>query len=77
VVESTRGVVGGSKSLLVFVYRTLTLSGNGENLSQIDVRPDFGPLRFHIAIQHFAEAVCGGLVVVLEEERLRDPKMCQ
>jgi len=41
-----------------------------ENLAQVDVCPDFGPLWLQIAVQHFAEAVGADLILFLQGEQL-------
>ena len=42
-------------------------------LPEIDVAPDFRPLRVEVAVQRLAEIVGGGLIVVLQHEDLGDP----
>ena len=60
-------VVLGADRQVVLVHRALALAGDVEDLAQIDVRPDFGPLRLQVAVQRFAEFVRRRLIVVLQE----------
>ena len=60
-VQSALGVVVGLQRLAVFVGGALALSGDVENLAQLDMAPDFGPARLAIAVQAVAVGVGGGL----------------
>src|SRR2546428_8549673 len=66
----TLRIVVGLQSLAVLVGRALPLSGDVEDLAQLDVTPDFGPARITVAIQGFAVSVGRGLIVVLQKEHL-------
>src|SRR5579862_8685555 len=64
------GVVVGLKRLAILVHSALTLPGNVEDLAQLDVAPDFGPLGVAISIEALAIRIGGGLVVLLQEEHV-------
>jgi len=49
----------------VFVGRALTLAGDVEDLSQLDMRPDLRPTRISIAIDGFAVGIRRRLIVAL------------
>jgi hypothetical protein len=49
------GVVLGANGEVVLVHGALPLPGDVEDLAQIDVRPDFGPLGLEVAVQRLAE----------------------
>src|SRR5712692_10886618 len=66
----TLRIVVGLQSLAVLVGSALPLSGDVEDLAQLDVTPDFGPARITVAIQGFAVGVGRGLIVVLQKEHL-------
>ena len=63
-------VVAGADRVVIFVDRALALARYIEDLAQIDVRPNFGPLRIQVAVQRFAKLVRRRLVVILREEQL-------
>jgi hypothetical protein len=71
-VLSPFGVVVGLKGVTVFVRRALSLSGHIEDLSQLDVRPNFCPTGISIAVDGFAICVGGRLVVALLEKHFGD-----
>ena len=63
-------VVVGLQGLAVLVHGAFALSGDVENLPELDVAPDFGPARVAVSVQAFAVGVGGGLIVALQEENL-------
>src|SRR6476469_8905570 len=71
-IQGALGVVVGLYGLAVFVGGALALSGNVEDLAQLDVAPDLGPARLAIAVQAIAVGVGRRLVVALEKEHLGD-----
>ena len=56
-IESALCVVVGLNRLAVLVGGALALSGNVEDLSQLNVAPDFSPARLAIAIQRVAVGI--------------------
>ena len=71
------GVVIRLESLAVLVGGALSLVGNVENLPELDMAPDLGPLWLTIAVESFTIGVRGGLIVLLQEENLGDAVMSQ
>ena len=71
-VDGSLGVVVGLDGLAVLVDGALTLAGHVEDAAEFDVGPDLGPLGVAVAAERIAEAVGGGLVVVLLEEDFAD-----
>src|ERR1700734_229860 len=72
-IDRALGVVVGLNAEPVLIYRALALLGAVEDAAQFNVRPDLRPARVAVAAQRVAEAVRGGLVVVLREEDLAYP----
>ena len=64
------GVVLGADGLGVLVDGALALAGDVEDLAQVEVGPDLGPLGLEIAVEGLAELVGRRLEIVLEEIHL-------
>jgi hypothetical protein len=62
---------------LYFVHRPFPLAGDIENFAQVDMRPDFGPFGFQIALPNLTKLVGGRLVIVLQKISFGDPIMRQ
>ena len=58
--------------MLVFVDSPVALARYIEDLSQIDVAPDFRPRRLQVAVERFAKSVGGRLVIPQKEKHLPD-----
>ena len=69
-VQRALRVVVGLQRLAIFVGGALALSGQVEDLAQLNVAPDFGPARLAVAVERLAIGVRRRLVVVLQKEHL-------
>src|ERR1700744_277853 len=67
-VDGALRVVVGLDGEAVFVDGALALAGDVEDLAEVDVAPDLDPLGIAVAAEGVAEAVGGGLVVLLHHE---------
>src|ERR1700690_2511762 len=67
-VQRALGVVVGLNGLPVFGGGPFPLTGNVENLPQLNVAPDFGPARFPVSVKRITIGVGRRLVVVLQEK---------
>jgi hypothetical protein len=54
---------------------TRALAREVENLSQVDVRPNLGPLRHQVAVEGLTELVGGGLETSLKEIFFAEPEV--
>ena len=52
------GIVARRGGLLVFLDGTIVVSSRVEDLSEVDVRPHFYPLRLEVACGRIAEVLC-------------------
>src|SRR5712692_10917277 len=75
--QRTLRIILGAHGLPVLIHRALALVGDVENLPEVDVRPDLGPLGLEVARERLAKFVRSRLVVVLQEEQLADPVVRQ
>src|SRR6185369_16574483 len=71
----TLSVVVGLQGLAVFVYRTLSLASDVEDLAQLNVAPDLGPARLTVSVERLAIRIRGRLIIPLKEENLRHAVM--
>src|SRR5436309_2676078 len=71
-IQRALSVVIGLQRLPIFIGRALPLSGNVENLSQLDMAPNFGPAWIAIPVQAIAVRIRRGLIVMLQEKDFRD-----
>src|SRR5581483_9957346 len=69
-VDSALCVVVGLDGEAVLVDGALALTGDVEDLAEIDVAPDLDPFGVAVAAESVTEAVGGGLMVFLHEEDL-------
>ncbi len=53
--ESAEGIVFGFERELIFLYGAITLAGGIERPSEIDERPDLGPVGLEIAFRSLRE----------------------
>src|SRR5947199_10467728 len=56
--ESSLRIIFGPHSERILVDRTIPLPSDIEDLAEVDMRPDFGPLRIQITVESFAEFIC-------------------
>ena len=61
-----------ANGLAVFVHGPVALACDIENLAQIDMRPDLGPLRVQVAIDGGTKLIGGRLKVILFEEQVAE-----
>src|ERR1700733_10935304 len=71
------GIVARPLRLLVLVDGAVALTGDVENVTELDMRPHLGPLGLEIPIERLAIFIGCRLVVVLEEVHFGDAEMRQ
>src|ERR1700683_1832257 len=66
--EGSEGIVMGLESLAVFIDGAFALTGDVENLAQLDAAPNFGPARLSVSVDRRAVGIGRGLIISLQEE---------